>query len=365
MEIIFTDGGETSGRNFEELRQRTDVLEKDLGIDIVFVGIGSDSLNVKNYNKYIYLDQAPSTDDMGELILKSSLLKAKRGFLPLGDLGSQMGIIKKAGTAILPTTKFKIETGFDLAKFDKAELALLNDEIENPLIPEEDMEFFPQTLKNDIDKLKGLLEKDIEIRVASQEFPCPSVLFWQEKAEKIVIYIDPEFKKDIDNKLIGISNLHYWLGHEIGEISRPGEFKILRASFETQWDAAYKQVIQKGFIWRLGPKHGEYFEGLFRETVANYAGMRSIYNNKQSIDELIKGSEYMLSKDDFAKMFRQHGRINEIEHLLGLKKIFETMQEHGREIEYDFTLLSKPESVNAAKAILESNAIQTILSANA
>ncbi|VAX35516.1 hypothetical protein MNBD_UNCLBAC01-1880, partial [hydrothermal vent metagenome] len=84
MEIIFTDGGETSGESFESLREKVEELEKELGIDIVFIGINTD--DVENYSKYLNLSGTPSSEAMVQLIMNLSMLKVLKGSLPQGDL---------------------------------------------------------------------------------------------------------------------------------------------------------------------------------------------------------------------------------------------------------------------------------------
>ncbi|MCK5581087.1 MAG: AAA family ATPase [Candidatus Omnitrophica bacterium] len=90
LELIFTDGGETSGESFEDLRKKVEDLEKELGIDIVFVGIGT--RDVENYSKYINIDYLPPTEELSQLIINLSLLKISRGTLPYGDLKEFVGM---------------------------------------------------------------------------------------------------------------------------------------------------------------------------------------------------------------------------------------------------------------------------------
>ena len=89
MEIIFTDGGETSRRPFPELRAMLDELEKELNIDIVFVGLGTPA--VSNYSKFIDLPKGTQAQTLIQIILSLSLLKAE-GNLPPGDLGAVLGL---------------------------------------------------------------------------------------------------------------------------------------------------------------------------------------------------------------------------------------------------------------------------------
>ncbi len=98
MEIVLTDGGETSGVAFKELREKVIQLEKDLGIDVVFIGINTKE--VSNYSKFIVLDKNPKAEDLIQLIIKLSMLKSREGMLPYGDLGELLGIVpKKKGEA--------------------------------------------------------------------------------------------------------------------------------------------------------------------------------------------------------------------------------------------------------------------------
>ncbi len=93
LEIVLTDGDETSGRgeaHFALLRNEVDKLEKEMGIDIVFVGI--QTRDVENYGKRINFDHVPSTEELISMMLRISLEKVRRGKLKNGDLGKILKI---------------------------------------------------------------------------------------------------------------------------------------------------------------------------------------------------------------------------------------------------------------------------------
>jgi len=91
VEFIFTDGGECSRVGFAELRKMLNKLEEELGIDIVFIGIGSSAREVKQYNRYLYFENVPDPKDMIDAIMKLSIDKVKRGRLQSGNLAEIMG----------------------------------------------------------------------------------------------------------------------------------------------------------------------------------------------------------------------------------------------------------------------------------
>ncbi len=84
LEIVLTDGLETSRETFENLKTKVGALETELNLDMVFIGIETD--DVKNYSKYLVLDHTPTTDELIQIIMKLALLKVSRGMLPQGDL---------------------------------------------------------------------------------------------------------------------------------------------------------------------------------------------------------------------------------------------------------------------------------------
>ena len=91
LEFVFTDGGEMSGKSFEELRSSLNQLEKSMNLDVVFVGIGSGAREVRNYSKFVYFENAPTEDQMMDMIESLSILKVKTGLLPQGNLGREIG----------------------------------------------------------------------------------------------------------------------------------------------------------------------------------------------------------------------------------------------------------------------------------
>ena len=82
MEVILNDGGETSRVPFEDLRRRAEELEKELNIDIIFVGFGKEGKDVTNYGKYIHLMGDITQQQLMKMIINLSLLKVERGELP-------------------------------------------------------------------------------------------------------------------------------------------------------------------------------------------------------------------------------------------------------------------------------------------
>lgn len=85
MEIVWTDGESNAGGNIEKQRLLLEEARKS-GIDIVFIGISTPE--VKNYPTYLVLEYEPNSDEMIKLLMRLSLIKAKRGMLPAGDLTS-------------------------------------------------------------------------------------------------------------------------------------------------------------------------------------------------------------------------------------------------------------------------------------
>ncbi|MFH0839081.1 MAG: AAA family ATPase [Candidatus Omnitrophota bacterium] len=98
LEIIFTDGGETSGVSFSELRKQLKALEAELGIDIVFIGIGEGAREVKGYNKFMYFEKTPTSKEMMDIIMKLCIEKASHGKLDDGDLFRLTGVVTQAIT---------------------------------------------------------------------------------------------------------------------------------------------------------------------------------------------------------------------------------------------------------------------------
>jgi len=106
LEIIFTDGAETSGEGFDSLRKMVSALEKELDIDIVFIGINT--TDVENYSKYINLNELPSTGAMMKMIIQLSMMKVSKGLLPLGDLKEALGT-NTEGSASSPLVVSTVE----------------------------------------------------------------------------------------------------------------------------------------------------------------------------------------------------------------------------------------------------------------
>jgi hypothetical protein len=90
LEIIFTDGGETSGTAFDTLREMSKEFERDTGVILVFVGIGT--REVTNYLRYILLPQDPKPEDFINIVSKLGVQLTRTGKLPLGDLIKLTGV---------------------------------------------------------------------------------------------------------------------------------------------------------------------------------------------------------------------------------------------------------------------------------
>ncbi|PIW79641.1 MAG: hypothetical protein COZ98_06515, partial [Candidatus Omnitrophica bacterium CG_4_8_14_3_um_filter_43_15] len=90
IHIVFTDGGETSGRPFEELRQMVETFEREYEVDVIFVGIGTKE--VTNYFRYLLLDSEPQDSQLMNMLTTVATEKVRRGRLPLGDLAKSLSL---------------------------------------------------------------------------------------------------------------------------------------------------------------------------------------------------------------------------------------------------------------------------------
>ena len=93
--------------------------------------------------------------------------------------------------------------------------------------------------------------------------------------------------------------------------------------------------------------------------------MKFISPGEQSIQELIRGTEILLNNPHFSEMFRRYGRENEIEHLTGLKKMFETLGRETVELGDSFENIGTDLKNPSLKILSTSVAEQTILASNA
>ena len=114
LEIVLTDGGETSGKSPEELKKMVKELEQRLGIDIVFIGINSPKV-AEYYPTYLNINRMPSAAEMMEIIMRLSLEKNTSGKIEPGDLdkklfngvfsrgkGDKAGLSKPGGVDLTP-----------------------------------------------------------------------------------------------------------------------------------------------------------------------------------------------------------------------------------------------------------------------
>jgi len=98
VEYIFTDGGEyingdhhPSAAEWATLRQEALQLEKEFGINIVFIGVGAK--DVRHYHRFIDLPADPTSGELIDLILRLSMKIVATKQLPLGDLSETLGLI--------------------------------------------------------------------------------------------------------------------------------------------------------------------------------------------------------------------------------------------------------------------------------
>jgi len=101
VEIVFTDGGETSlpglsaQARFKTLNQMVSAAESELGITVIFVGIGTEE--VRNYKRHIVLPKQPAPADFVRIISKLGYIVATEVSVPEGDLGQIAGVVAQAG----------------------------------------------------------------------------------------------------------------------------------------------------------------------------------------------------------------------------------------------------------------------------
>jgi len=84
LEIIFTDGGDGSGKSPQEFNADVAKLEKDLNLDIVLIGVQTPM--VTNYARHLLIDHPPTVNELIMITIQLALLKVKKGRLPQGDL---------------------------------------------------------------------------------------------------------------------------------------------------------------------------------------------------------------------------------------------------------------------------------------
>ncbi|MBU4313067.1 MAG: AAA family ATPase, partial [Candidatus Omnitrophica bacterium] len=90
IQVVLTDGGETSGKNFKKLREMVNAFEEKYGVDVIFIGIGTDE--VANYSRYLLLDEEPNDNQLINILIKIAEEKVQRGSLPPGDLGKELDL---------------------------------------------------------------------------------------------------------------------------------------------------------------------------------------------------------------------------------------------------------------------------------
>ncbi|MBF0216978.1 MAG: AAA family ATPase [Candidatus Omnitrophica bacterium] len=101
LEIIFTDGGECCGMAPDDLRKEIRKVESELGISIVFVGIGVSAADVKEYPTYLHLqkeygDKPPDPAEMLRVIMGISRLKVRGRLSRERDIGPLLGYERSA-----------------------------------------------------------------------------------------------------------------------------------------------------------------------------------------------------------------------------------------------------------------------------
>ncbi|MBF0216926.1 MAG: VWA domain-containing protein, partial [Candidatus Omnitrophica bacterium] len=94
LEIIFTDGGERSGSGFDALRKKIRELEKEIGISVVFVGIGASAVNVKEYPTFLHIKETPGPAEMLRIVMEISRLKVRGKLAKETDLAPLLGYAK-------------------------------------------------------------------------------------------------------------------------------------------------------------------------------------------------------------------------------------------------------------------------------
>ncbi|MDO8602321.1 MAG: AAA family ATPase, partial [Candidatus Omnitrophota bacterium] len=90
LHIVLTDGGETSGKSFEELKTMVNSFEEEYGVNVIFIGVGTKE--VTSYNRYLLLGEDPNDSQLMNILIRIAREKVQRGNLPLGDLSKALGL---------------------------------------------------------------------------------------------------------------------------------------------------------------------------------------------------------------------------------------------------------------------------------
>ncbi|OQX79826.1 MAG: hypothetical protein B6D56_06320, partial [Candidatus Omnitrophica bacterium 4484_70.1] len=102
IEIVFTDGKDTSGESFDKLREMVEEFEEEYDVEVVFVGINAEE--VKNYSRYLILSAEPQLEEFIKIISRLGLALIQRGKLPRGDLKEVVFGRKESLEGITPST---------------------------------------------------------------------------------------------------------------------------------------------------------------------------------------------------------------------------------------------------------------------
>ncbi|MCB4792853.1 MAG: hypothetical protein LHV68_13370 [Elusimicrobia bacterium] len=90
VHFVHTDGGETAFKHrpteaeWKQLRDMVNKFEEEYGVELVFIGLGTE--DVKNYNRYIVLEDEPKAEEFVDIITNIAIMKVTRGKLLEGDL---------------------------------------------------------------------------------------------------------------------------------------------------------------------------------------------------------------------------------------------------------------------------------------
>ncbi|MEA3489168.1 MAG: AAA family ATPase [Candidatus Omnitrophota bacterium] len=104
IEIVFTDGVDVGFESFKVLRNKLDALEEELGMSIVFIGIGKEGRDVRHYPRYLCLGEDPGPKELMLAIMGLSLLKVQ-GRLPRGNLIKALDLESPDASYISKKTK--------------------------------------------------------------------------------------------------------------------------------------------------------------------------------------------------------------------------------------------------------------------
>ncbi|MCM8796638.1 MAG: VWA domain-containing protein, partial [Candidatus Omnitrophica bacterium] len=128
IEIIFTDGQETSGsgeEHFRYLRKLVSDFERDTKVKVIFVGIGTPE--VRNYTRYIELSSQPNPEEFIRIIVRLGEMLTQKGRLPEGDLAEALQVEHKPASVKQASVVASQKGEEDLAK--KANLDFTNQQV--------------------------------------------------------------------------------------------------------------------------------------------------------------------------------------------------------------------------------------------